>query len=135
MYMFRRIVLVAILPMCFACIRAADGGGAPATDLNLLTREQIREVDVTTAYDVVDRLRPRWLTVRGGSRSFRLETEIVVFQDEMFLGNTDTLRRIGIDGIFTIRYLDGATASATLPGMSSRHVAGAIVVSMRPPEP
>ncbi|MFC1639266.1 hypothetical protein ACFL3B_00725 [Gemmatimonadota bacterium] len=134
MSMLRRVALVAALPMCFACIRSAGGSG-PGTDLNLLTRAQIREVGVTTAYEVVDRLKPLWLTVRGGPRSFGLETEIVVFQDDMYLGGTDALRRIGIDGIYTIRYLDGATASATLPGMQSRHVDGAIIVSMHPPDP
>lgn len=132
-FVTRCALLVVVVPLCFGCVKRAGGGG-PNTDLELITREQIRELDVRTAYDAVERLRPRWLTVRGGPRSFRLETEIVVFQDEMYLGGTDALRNIGIDGIYTIRHLDGATASATLPGMQSRHVDGAIVISMRPPE-
>ena len=135
MYTLRRIVFAAALPACFACAHGAGrGGSARGIDLNIITREQIRELDVRTAYDVVERLRPRWLTVRGGPRSFQTETEVVVFQDEAYLGNQDVLLRMGTEGIYSIRYLDGTTASATLPGMSSRHVAGAIIISMRPGE-
>ena len=135
MSMLRRILIAALLPACFACIQRSGGVGAPGTDTNVITREQIYEVDVTNAHTLIERLRPRWLTVRGGPRSFRLETEVVVFQDDMLLGGTDVLRSLGVEGIYRITYLDGATASATLPGMSSRHVAGAIVISMRSPEP
>ena len=37
------------------------------------------------------------------------------------------------EGVYEIRYLDGATAKATLPGLGDRHVQGAIVVHMSPP--
>jgi len=89
---------------------------------------------VRNAYEAVERLRPRWLTVRSGPRSFNVETEVVVFQGMMLLGNQDVLERIGIDGIYEIRYLDGATASASLPGLGGRHVDGAIIIYMSPPE-
>jgi len=41
---------------------------------------------------------------------------------------------MGIEGIYEIRYLDGATAKATLPGLGDRHVQGAIVVHLSPPD-
>jgi hypothetical protein len=40
---------------------------------------------------------------------------------------------MGVEGVYEIRYLDGATAQATLAGIQDRHVQGAIVVYMRPP--
>jgi hypothetical protein len=132
MSMYRCLALAAVLPLFFACVQGPVRN-APGTDPNLLTSEQLREVDARNLYDVIERLRPRWLTVRGGPRSFGLETEIVVFQNEMYLGDVSTLRNLGADGVYTIRWLDGPTASATLPGMSSRHVSGAIVISMQPP--
>jgi hypothetical protein len=81
----------------------------------------------------VQRLRPRWLVVRS-MRSFSVETVVAVFQDNLYLGNPDELRRIGVDGIYSIEYIDGATAQATLPGLRDLHIEGAIVVHMAPPK-
>jgi len=99
---------------------------------DLLTREQILEAGATNLYDVVNRLRPRWLQVHS-TRSFSMETEIVVFQNDMQLGGADALKQLSPEIAFEIRWLDGARAAATLPGlMSGRHIAGAIIVSTRP---
>lgn len=133
--MVRRVRYAAAvaLPLLVACASGSsqrDEQPRPRTDV--LTREDLQRAEVRNAYEAVQRLRPRWLLVRSGMRSFSLETEVVVFQDQMFLGNQDALERIGIDGIYEIRYLDGATAKARLPGLGSRHVQGAIVVYMGP---
>ncbi len=124
-------MLVAAL---VACASGSSQGEAPNPGSNVLTRAQLEEAGVRNAYEAVERLRPRWLTVRGGPRSFNVETEVVVYQEMMLLGTADALRRIGIDGIYEIRYLDGATASASLPGLGGRHVDGAIIIYMSPPE-
>ena len=126
-----------VLALAFPALACASGSSqeqsAPSPFANVITREELRELDVRNVYDAVERLRPRWLQVRGGMRSFTMETEVVVFQDEVFLGNPDVLQRMGVEGIFSIRYLDGPTAKATLPNLGNRHVQGAIIVSMRPP--
>ncbi len=124
-------LLVAAL---VACASGSSQGGGPNPGSNVLTRAELDEAGVSNAYQAVERLRPRWLTVRSGPRSFNVETEVVVFQDRMLLGNADALERIGIDGIYEIRYMDGATASASLPGLGGRHVDGAIIIYMSPPE-
>ncbi len=126
-------LVLAALPALLAC---ASGSGfeAPRTSSNVITRAELAEIDVRNAYEAVHRLRPRWLLVRGGPRSFSSETDVVVFQDETFLGTLDALERLGTEGIYTIRYLDGPTAQATLSGIRNRHIQGAIVVSLRPPE-
>lgn len=128
-------VLAAAVLGVAACGPASPSGQAPRPRTDVLTREELQQVGVRTAYEAVQRLRPRWLIVRSGMRSFSMETEVVVFQDQLFLGNQEALRRIGIDGIYEIRYLDGATAKATLPGIGDRHVQGAIVLHMSPPDP
>ncbi len=129
-----RIPVVFVALPVLAC---ASSGSSPRQEANpfatVITREDLQQLDVRTAYDAIERLRPRWLQVRGGMRSFSMETEVVVFQDEMFLGNQEVLQRMGTEGIYSIRYLDGPTAKASLPGLGSRHVQGAIIVSMRPP--
>jgi hypothetical protein len=130
-----RCAVVATLPLLLACgVSGSRPGDGPSPRTDVLTRAELSEVGATDAYDAVHRLRPRWLLVRS-MRSFSIETEVVVFQGQLFLGNQDALRRIGIDGIYEMRYLDGATAQATLPGLAGRHVQGAIVIHMGPPPP
>lgn len=108
-----------------ACASANTGRGG--VDRNFLARDAITSVDVTTLYQVVQRLRPRWLTVRG-SRSFNADTDIVVFQEQTLLGGVDILRRLSPDMATSLRYMDGAVASASLPGIGSRHVEAAIII-------
>ena len=127
-------LLAAALPALVACASSgsSEGEQAPSPYSPVITRAELQDAGVRNAYEAVERLRPRWLTVRG-MRSFNIETEIVVFQDRMFLGGLDLLRTIGIEGIYELRYLDGSTASASLPGLGGRHVEGAIVIYMSPP--
>ncbi len=106
-----------------------DGGGNP----DRLTREEITAVEgARSLYDVVLHLRPRWLQVRAGDRSFGLATNIVVFQDDTYLGNIDTLRQLSPEMAYEMHWLDGTTAAATLSGVGSQHVAGAIIIRTRP---
>jgi hypothetical protein len=86
-------------------------------------------VDATNLWEVVRRLRPRWLEVnRRGDRSFGLQTNLVVFQNQTYLGNVDMLRQFSPESAYELEFLDGSTASNTLPGLGSQHVAGAIVI-------
>lgn len=127
-------MLAVAIPVMLACAsRSVPQAGVPRSDSRVITRAELDQVDVRNAYEAVERLRPRWLVVRSGPRSFQMETEVVVFQDQLFLGNQEVLERIGTEGIYSIRYLDGPTAKASLPQLGNRHVQGAIVISMRPP--
>lgn len=128
-------LLVAILTtgLMSACTSATRSDNGTNTRTDLLTREQIMSVTgATSLYEVVQRLRPRWLETRGGDRSFGLSTDIVVYQGQTFLGNVDTLGQLSPNMAYELRWLDGTTASATLPGLGSRHVVGAIILSTRP---
>jgi hypothetical protein len=133
--MFARvqILLAFAVPAVLACGATQSDSSSPAPYSNVITREELRDLGVRNVFEAVERLRPRWLMVRGGARSFSTETEVVAFQGRMLLGTAEDLRRIGIDGVYQIRYLDGPTAQATLPGINDRHVAAAIVVDMSPP--
>ncbi len=115
------------------CARQTRSGSSPGQRTDIITRDQIAELNVRNLYDAVERLRPRWLVVRSGMRSFSMETDVVVFQGQLFLGTQDALRNLGTEGVYQVQYLDGATAKATLPGLGDRHVQGAIVVHMSPP--
>ena len=121
-------VAVALLSGC-----ATTGTGSSGGDPNILTREQIMSVQgVTNLYDVVQRLRPRWLTVRAADRSFGMGTQIAVFQGQTYLGDIDTLRQLQPGMAFQLKYMDGTTAQNSLPGISpGTHLAGAIILSTR----
>ncbi|HEX6910320.1 MAG TPA: hypothetical protein VF142_07990, partial [Longimicrobium sp.] len=116
------------------CAPAATGTGGPARgDYNVLTRDQMTAVDAGSLYDVVNRLRPRWLQVRGGQSMSGIPTDIMVFQNQTNLGTAEVLRQLPANTAACMRFLDGPTATATLPGLGSRHVAGAIVIHTADP--
>lgn len=103
------------------------------TRSDVITRDEIMNAGAINLYEVVRRLRPQWINVRA-PQSFSLETEIVVYQNEMLLGGPDALKQIGPELAYELRWMDGARATATLPGLSAgRHVQGAIIVSTKPP--
>lgn len=112
----------------------ASTGGHVRGDPDELTREEILSVDVRNLWEVVHRLRPLWLNAqrRSGERSFGLETGIVVYQDQVYLGDVQTLAQWSPSAVYRLEWMDGARASASLPGLGSRHVAGAIIIHTRP---
>ena len=92
---------------------------------------EILGAEATNLYDVIHRLRPRWLQVRS-TRSFNMETQIVVIQNDMYLGPASHLREMSPELAFEIEYIDGVRAANVLPGlMSGQHVEGAIIVKTR----
>jgi len=108
-----------------ACAPASTTSGSGRSDL--ITREELEETGAGTLYEAIERLRPRWLTLRG-QRSLGGTTDIVVYQNQSYLGSIDVLRQLAPDMVVRVRYLDAATASASLPGLGSRHIEGAIVI-------
>jgi len=123
------VTLLAAAPLWGCASTKASTG----ENTDVLTREQITGAGATNLFDVVNRLRPRWLQIRTVS-SFNLSDEIVVMQDGMNLGGPAALRQILPELVWEIRWLDGTRASSELPGlMSGRHIQGAIIVSTKPP--
>ena len=114
-----------------ACASAGAGGAtqpASSTDPDLLTQTEIEGAGVGNLYDVVSRLRPRWLSARGGSNFQGGGGGIVVYQNQTRLGGPEVLRQINAGMAVRMRFLEGNVASNTLPGLSSTSVYGAIVI-------
>ncbi len=84
-------------------------------------------------YEAIEQLRPLWLQGRG-SRSVRLGTGILVYQNRSRLGGLEALRDIPLNAVASVRYLDSA-AAGQLPGAGSQHVEGAIVVYTQGQQP
>ena len=127
----RRSLLRAALLLATADLACASAGTSPSagTDRNVLTQEEIATIRVATAYDAVERLRPRWLQIRA-PRSITEQTEIVVFMNRSYLGGPEVLRQFAAANIVQLRYLDGVTASATLSGLGGKAVEGAIIIEV-----
>jgi hypothetical protein len=118
----------ALLLFQFAC--ASSGTPRARVDQFALSRAEIEGAQVSNLYEVVQRLRPRWLDLRG-TRSLGLGTGVVVYQNQTYLGGVDVLKQMGRESAERMHYMDGPKASASLPGLGSQHVQGAIIIEAR----
>ena len=102
------------------------GLGQRAGEPDRLAPAEIEAADAQNAYELVQRLRPRWLVERT-DRSIRLPTVILVYLDGARLGGVEELRDLALPLIHSMRVLDAAEAG-TLPGLGSQHVERVIMV-------
>jgi hypothetical protein len=121
------ILAVAAVIASTACSALPRNGGP--SDPNMLLEDEIRASGGSNAYEVIVRMRPLWLRA-GAPRSTRLDTVILVYYDGTRLGGVETLRDLSTESFRSMRVLDSATAGQ-LPGLGSRHVERAIMISYR----
>jgi hypothetical protein len=105
---------------------AGSGTGGSGSGDRLVT-EDIGSVDVSNLYEVVQRLRPRWLDARG-ARGFQTDAAVVVFLDRTYLGRVEELRNLGPETAASLQFMRGAQAQAELRVPSGVNVAAAIIV-------
>lgn len=118
------IVLAVLLASC-----ASSGSGSGGRDRNIITAEEIADVQVATAYDVVQTLRPEYLRTRGLRSMSATEPQgAVVYVDNVRRGGPESLRTLPRESVLEIRYLNGADAT-TMYG--TNHGDGAILVQTR----
>ena len=127
--------LAAVTAVSTLSVSCASGGrSTAASNPNTISSQDIargQQDGVRDLYELVGRLRPRWLQVRA-DRSLRLETLIVVYQNNSRLGSLEALRGYPLLNVTSLRYLDAAQAGL-LPGASGGHIEAAIVISTAPP--
>lgn len=95
------------------------------------------EVEATSgaqnAYDLIRRLRPRWLQASSGASSIGggiRGSSILVYLDGNRLGTApDALRTLSTSGIKTLQFLDAVRAATVLREIGSESIAGAIVIT------
>lgn len=121
------LLLAALLVGGFACASSGEGGGS-GRDTTVLLPEEIREAPVTNLYDAVNQLRPRWLQVRTVTSMSGGTADIAVFQGNSYIGGSEALRQIGVEGVARLVYMDGPLANARLRVPDGRPMPGAIVV-------
>ena len=125
-------VLLLYVPAC-----ASSGSSAPSK-VRESSPDRITsvEIDATTgaqsAYDLVRRLRPRWLqggttgSIGGGRVSQQV---LLVYLDGNKLGTMEALRTLSASGIKSMQYYDAIRAATVLREIGSEPISGAIVIS------
>lgn len=117
----------------------ADSTAAPAAapapararrrDTNLITAEEVATQSARDAYDVVSRLRPRWLRGYAAANNHSGGTDqVVIFLDGTRMGAVQELRRITATTVGEMRYIPSEEAVARW-GMG--YSAGVIMVTTR----
>ena len=127
--------LPALLCATLLAACASSGRARPAvatSSPDVVTAVEIAATPAQNAYDLVNRLRPRWLqqpraaSISGG----RVRNQvIVVYLDGARLGGADALRSISASGIKSMRYYDAVRAAAVLRDPGTEPIAGAIVLT------
>ena len=84
----------------------------PAPERDLITSAEIDSSHLSTAYDVIHKLRPQYLMSRG---KLSLDPAVPpalprVYVDDQFYGDASTLRGLLTGSLESIRYLSSATA-------------------------
>ncbi|HUF50448.1 MAG TPA: hypothetical protein VMN60_06415 [Longimicrobiales bacterium] len=92
---------LVVLPAC----SASSGSSTPRPNRDLIAHEEITELSVATAYEVIERLRPHFLrAARGGGTPN-------VYINGSRSGGIAILRSIRADAIQDIRYLSAVDAN------------------------
>ena len=126
--MLKRVLFAASALLLVACASGPSSGG-PSRNRNLITAEEIEGLPVTTAFDLVERLRPAWLRARGpASMGSGRPDNPVVYIDQVHTGGLEALERISSLVVEEIRFISGRDATTRF-GMN--HGGGAIMVSIR----
>ena len=123
--MGRLAILMLVLPVA-ACATSARGTGGSR---DVITEEQIRSVSVSSAYELIQRLRPEMLQGRGRtSVSDPTAPYPVVYVNGVRARGFDELRSIAATDVQEIRYINAADATTRY---GTGHTSGVIEVRLR----
>ncbi|HEX9939010.1 MAG TPA: hypothetical protein VGB15_17850 [Longimicrobium sp.] len=102
----------------------------PRRNPRVLTAEDITRTGATNAFDVVSRVRSRWLHDRGpGEKDDAGPVLLQVYRNGQLVGGADALRQIAAGDIQTMEWVDPITARARY-GPRAGH--GVILVTDKP---
>lgn len=119
--------ILAVLSIACALQLAgcASGGGTAGPgggDTNLLTAEDLADVQQLDAAQAIQRLRPRWMRGRGNT------TPSVIVDGTTRMGGVDALAGIRISDVEEMRFISASDATLRY---GSGHTGGAIVITTR----
>jgi hypothetical protein len=144
------LMIAFAVPATFGAACASGGGSAaaPAEETagrgvtvresgpDYVTQTEIEATPVSNAYDLITRLRPRWLqlprSASMGGGTVRTQV-ILVYLDGSRIGTVDALRSLTVAGFRNMRYYDAVRAATVLRDTGTEPVGGAIVITTRAP--
>jgi hypothetical protein len=127
----RRSLLPLVLVVVAAC--ASSGGGSttasPRREADLISAEELAQVDVPNLFQAIQRLRPNWLRSRGQVSIRNPEAgNPVVYIDDTRFGELRTLEQITTSEVREVQRMNAAEATNRF---GTGHAGGAIVVRRR----
>jgi hypothetical protein len=133
----KRFLSAAVLAAgIWGCASAGTSGTGGGKNSDVITESEIAASNQHTVYEVVQRLRPAWIT-RGKNylvNTYRVSMDttgaVLVYVDNIKEGEIESLQNIqlSIADVASIQWLDAQTASGTLPGAGGNIITGAIVI-------
>ncbi len=119
------LALGLVSALLIACGAARSGG---ARNPNLITTDELRALNVSNAYEAVERLRPMFLRTRG-VQSATAEAQLpVVYIDGIRQGGPEVMRTLPLTDVQEIRYISAADATTRY---GTNHTGGAIEIRIR----
>jgi hypothetical protein len=116
--------MIVCLLLCGACT-TAGGPAATRSAQDRLTRAELDRNPANTAHEIIQRLRPQWLRLRG-PQSIMGDTDLVVYLNNARMGGSESLRGISLAGVEFLRFLDPSAATLR---WGAGHGSGAILIS------
>lgn len=108
---------------------SARGPHNASRDADVITQEELERSNIGSAYHAIERLRPRFLRVRGPSSVTNAAADrVVVYVDNARMGYVDVLRDMQASEIVEIRYLNAPDATSRF---GTGHTAGVILVTRK----
>lgn len=124
MRIFAMLLLAAVSSAC-----ASGGVRTPHGPRDVITRSQIQSINVASAFDVVQQLRPEFLRSRGSLSVQNPDPPLPqVYVDGMFYGAIRSLHEIPADRVEEIRYLNARDATTRY---GTGHQGGVIALRLR----
>ncbi len=126
--MIRRILCVSLLVAVAGCSTASSGSRSLQAR-NVITAEEVQELNVSSAYEAIQHLRPHFLQTRGQASIQDPSAGVpVVYVNGVRYGSPGTLQGIRAVDVEEIRYLSASDATTRY---GTGHVGGVIEVRTR----
>jgi len=116
-----------------ACASSGSTPKASESSRDNVTSMEIQATSASTAYDLVNKLRPQWLRASGVSSIGGRATGpvILVYLDGNRIGTLEALRTLSAGGIQTMQFLSATRAAVVLTDIGTDAIAGAISIKTR----
>ena len=120
----RSLLVVLLLGHAVGC--TSSGAPRSTASRDVITLDEIRSVNVTNAFEVVERLRPNFFTSRGPQSMLLTQQNVpVVYLNGTRYGTVESLTTLRVEQLKEIRLYRPSDASTTYgPG----HTGGVIAV-------